>query len=369
MAESKNTMFTEGQFILGTFASNCSHGMSITQIPERWDNSWENNLKLAKLLDDAGIEFMLPIARWIGFGGEYDYHGNILETVTWAAGLLASTKNINVIATVQTSVNNPVVAAKQMATIDQISNGRIGLNIVAGWNQPEYEALGLVMSSDHDERYAYAQDWFDVVNELWEKPKYFDHDGKYFKLKNVLGDPRPTHRIPIINAAGSGQGREFATRNTDLLFTPAIDLTRSKPEIAEIKRMAKDKGREIGVLTFSHVVCRPTEQEARDYVKYYAVDNADWEGVDRLIELQMAHAKSYPLDLLAKIRDSMAIGQGGYQLIGTPQQVADGILRLYETGFNGTALSFVNYVEEFPYFRDNVLPLLEKAGIRHPIAK
>lgn len=60
-------MFTEGQFLLGTFASNCSSGMSVTKIPERWVNSWENNLKLAKLLDEAGIDFMLPIARVSGF--------------------------------------------------------------------------------------------------------------------------------------------------------------------------------------------------------------------------------------------------------------------------------------------------------------
>jgi FMNH2-dependent dimethyl sulfone monooxygenase len=368
----ENRLLTElanGQFLLGTFASNCDHGLSITKIPERWNNSFENNLKLAQMLDEAGIEFMLPIARWIGYGGETDYHGNVLETVTWATGLLALTKRVNIIATIHTSVNNPVVVAKQITTIDQISNGRIGLNIVAGWNQPEYEALGLEMKSKHEDRYAYAQDWFNAIKKLWSKTKHFDHEGEFFKLKRVLGDPRPAHRIPIINAAGSGEGRAFATRNTDILFTPAIDLTRSKPEIAELKKMAKDVGREVGVLTLAHVVCRPTEQEAKDYVKYYAETNADWGGVDNLMELQFAHAKSYPLDLLAGIRSSMAVGQGGYQLIGTPQMVADGIMRLKECGFNGTTLSFVDYVKEFPYFRDNVLPLLEKAGIRHPVEK
>ncbi len=136
-------MFAAGQFLLGTFASNCSGGMSVTKVPERWDNSWNNNLKLARLLDDAGIDFMLPIARWIGYGGETNFHGNVLETMTWAAGLLASTRNINVFATIHTAANHPAVVAKQIATIDQISNGRVGLNIVAGWNQPEYEALGL----------------------------------------------------------------------------------------------------------------------------------------------------------------------------------------------------------------------------------
>ncbi|RDW69879.1 hypothetical protein BP6252_08899 [Coleophoma cylindrospora] len=367
MAE--NPMLNKDQFLLGTFASNCSHGMSMTKIEERWDNSWENNLALAHLLDDAGIEFMLPIARWIGFGGDTDYHGNILETVTWATGLLALTKRLNVIATIHTAVNNPVAVAKQIATIDQISNGRIGLNVVAGWNQPEYEALGLAMKSSHEERYAYAQDWFDVIQKLWSTKGPFNHDGQYFQLKGVYGDPRPSHRIPIVNAAGSGEGRSFATRNTDILFTPAIDLTRSKPEIEELKKMAKDAGRDVGVLTFSHVVCRPTEKEARDFVEYYAVQNADKPAIDNMIALQFAFAKSYPHDLLEKLRGSMAIGQGGYELIGTPQQVADGILRLHKTGFNGTTLSFVNYVEEFPYFRDNVLPLLEKAGIRQPITK
>jgi len=59
-------MFAAGQFLLGTFASNCSSGMSVTKVGERWVNSWDNNLKLARQLDEAGIDFMQPIARWIG---------------------------------------------------------------------------------------------------------------------------------------------------------------------------------------------------------------------------------------------------------------------------------------------------------------
>src|SRR5215470_17432293 len=94
-----NRMLQSGHFLLGTFASNCSSGMSVTQVPERWNNSWANNLKLARLLDEAGIDFMLPIARWIGYGGETNFHSGVLETITWAAGLLAQTKNINIIAT------------------------------------------------------------------------------------------------------------------------------------------------------------------------------------------------------------------------------------------------------------------------------
>jgi FMNH2-dependent dimethyl sulfone monooxygenase len=362
---SQNMMKSKNGFKLGTFSSNCSSGMTVTKSPDRWVNSWENNLKLGKMLDDAGIDFMLPIARWIGYGGETDFHGGVLETVTWATALLASTKNISVFATIHTAANNPVVVAKQLATMDQIGNGRAGLNIVAGWNKPEYEALGLTLPDDHETRYGYAQEWFDIVQKLWTSEEYFDWEGKYFNLKHVAGDPKPLNgRPPILNAAGSETGRAFATDNADYLFTPAIDLTRSVEEIKELKELAKSKGRDVGVLTFSHVICRETEEEATALRDRLMGDLADWDAVDNLVNLQFAHAQSFPHDLLAQIKNLFAMGHGGFPLVGTPRQVADGIITLHETGFSGTTLSFLDYVEEFPYFRDNVLPLLAEAGIR-----
>lgn len=313
----------QGQFLLGTFASNCSSGMSVTKIPERWANTWENNLALARLLDDAGIDFMLPIARWVGYGGQTNFHGNVLETVTWATGLLAHTKRLTVISTIHTTANNPVVTAKQMATMEKISGGRGGLNIVAGWNKPEYEALGLDLPATHEERYAYAQEWFDIVQKLWTSTEPFDWDGRFWKLKKVLGEPPLARPVPILNAAGSGQGRAFALRNADCLFTPAVDLARSAGEVAELKSQGRAAGREVGVLTFTHVVCRPTEDEAKAFFRYFCDENSDTEAVENLVALQFAHAQSFPHDLLDKIKQRMAAGHGGYLLVGTPRQVAD----------------------------------------------
>jgi dimethylsulfone monooxygenase len=359
-------MLETKDFVLGTFATNCSGGMTVTKVPERWPATWEANERLAVLLDDAGIDFMLPIARWIGYGGETDFHGTVLETITWAAALLAKTKNISVFATVHVAANNPVIVAKQIATIDEISRGRAGLNIVAGWNRLEYEALGLELPTDHERRYRYAQEWFDVVQKIWTHAGKFDWNGEFFKLKGCYGNPKPWHgeRPAIINAAGSGEGREFALRNANFLFTPAIDLSRSGPEIKDLKAKAKAVGRDVDVLTFAHVVCRPTEKEAKDYWQYFANEHADWVAVDNLIALQFANAQSFPHDLLALIRDRMAAGHGGFPLVGTPQQVAEGIGELHAAGFKGTTISFVDYAEEFPYFRDNVLPILEASGLR-----
>lgn len=365
--DARHGMARAGHFKLGTFASNCSSGMSVTKVAERWSGSWDDNLRLARQLDAAGIDFMLPIARWIGYGGATNFHGSVLETVAWAAGLLAATEQLSVFATIHTAANHPVVAAKQIATLDQIGHGRAGLNIVAGWNQPEYRALGLTLPDDHETRYAYAQEWFDIVEALWTRTGSFDWPGRWFDLHQVHGDPKPAHgRPPIINAAGSPQGRDFALRNADFLFTPAIDLERSAEEVAALHASAAAAGRPVEVLTFAHIVCRPTEAEAQAYAAHCMGDNIDTPAVDTLVALQFAHAQSFPHDLLALIRDRMAMGHGGYPLIGTPDQVADGIAALHRAGFAGSTLSFVDYAAEFPYFAATVLPRLEAAGLRQP---
>jgi alkanesulfonate monooxygenase SsuD/methylene tetrahydromethanopterin reductase-like flavin-dependent oxidoreductase (luciferase family) len=251
-----------------------------------------------------------------------------------------------------------------IATIDQISQSRVVLNIVAGWNKPEYDTLGLDLPASHEERYGFAQEWCQIVRPLWAKTEAFDWDGKFWKLKNVLGMPRPAKMPTVLNAAGSGEGKDFATRNADLLFTIVFDPQKSKGEIEDLKVRARKNGREVAVLTTVYVVCRPTEQEANDYHAYYADQNADWEGADRLMSGIIAHSKTFPAEVQDKIRIGMAAGYGSWPVIGDPQQVADKLLMLHEAGFAGTTVSFVDYIKEFPYFRDEVMPLLVEAGIR-----
>src|SRR5471032_1244072 len=82
------------KLVLGIFGTNASSGIAATTVPERWSGSWDDNLRLAQMADDAGIDFLLPIGRWKGYGGETNFEGATLETVTWACGLLAATKRI-----------------------------------------------------------------------------------------------------------------------------------------------------------------------------------------------------------------------------------------------------------------------------------
>ena len=125
---------------IGLFGANCSSGRAVTLVPERWSGSWPDNKKLALMADQAGIDFLLPIGRWKGYGGTTDYQGTTLETVTWATALLAATKRITVFGTVHAPIFNPVVAAKEMVTAGE---GRFGLNIVVGWNEGEFDMFGV----------------------------------------------------------------------------------------------------------------------------------------------------------------------------------------------------------------------------------
>ena len=366
-----NAMFNGNAFKLGIFSPNCSGGMAVTKVPERWQASWDNNLRLAQMADAAGIEFLLPIARWTGYGGETDFQGDSLETITWAAGLLAHTRRITVFATAHTAFSHPLMAAKQFATIDHIAGGRFGLNIVCGWNKPEYDMFGLELPEDHASRYRYGQEWWDVIQQAWSSDDDFDWDREFFHIKRGRCSPKPLQRTlpPIMNAGSSDQGREFAARNCDFLFTVMIDTDTGAEVVRTMRALARERyQRELGVYTTTYVVCRPTRAAAEEYHHHYAVEHGDQPAVERLMSLMGMHAHSFPRDMIEALRIQFAAGHGVYPLIGTPDDVVDKIERIAQAGFAGATVTFVNYIDELPYFVAEVLPRLEAKGLRQPVS-
>jgi FMNH2-dependent dimethyl sulfone monooxygenase len=363
----RTTMFNANKLKLGIFSPNCSGGMAVTKVPERWDASWENNLKLAQMADEAGIEFLLPIARWKGYGGETDFEGTTLETITWACGLLAKTKRITVFGTVHAPLLHPIFAAKQMVTVSHVSEGRFGLNIVCGWNQDEFEMFGIAQR-EHDTRYEYGQEWWDVVQKLWQENAPFDYDGRFIQLKGVVGKPKPFRWRPVVmNAGSSGAGRSFGAKNCDFLFTVLIDLEKGKQDVQRTKEIAAGFGRNVDIFTTSYVVLRSTRKEAQEYHEYYTTTMGDSAAADHLMELQGLHAQSFPPEAFKSIRQRFFGGHGVYPLIGNADDVASELAKISAAGFIGTTITFVNYVEEFPYFRDEVLPRLERLGLRQSV--
>ncbi len=358
-------------FKLGLFSPNCSGGLAVTKIPDRWSASWEDNLALAQAAEAAGIDFLLPIARFIGYKGDTNFHGSVLDPIVWAAGLIASTKRINVFSTIHTAFNNPMVIAKQMATLDQLGGGgRAGLNVVAGWNLPEYEALGAPMPEAHDDRYGFAAEWLEVIEEAWSAEAKFQHDGKFYQLKDAESEPKPKGgRVPILNAGSSTQGRDFAAHYSDFAFTIIPDVETGAGIVQAMRDEARaNYQREVGVLTLGHVVCRDSRAEAEDYLAYYADEYADWGAVDYLMGLQGMHAQSFTPEMLQTMRSRFASGHGSLPIVGTPEEVAEQIRAVSEAGFDGMTLAFVNYTREVTEFGRSVMPILEKMGVRSPRA-
>ena len=118
------------------------------------------------MVDAAGLDFMMPVGRWRGYGGKTDHNHKSFETLTWAAGLLCATQRIRVFGTVHVSLFHPVLAAKQMATVDHIGNGRFGLNIVCGWYEDEFQMFGLSAGETAEIRYDEGDEWLDIITRI-----------------------------------------------------------------------------------------------------------------------------------------------------------------------------------------------------------
>jgi dimethylsulfone monooxygenase len=365
-------MYNGNALKIGIFGANCSSGRSATKVPERWSASWPDCLRLARMADAAGIDFMLPIGRWKGYGGETDFHGATLETVTWAVGLLGATEHITVFGTVHAPLFHPLIAAKEFVTADHVGEGRFGLNIVVGWNEGEFEMFG-VKQRDHDVRYDYAQEWLDVVRRAWSDEPQFDFDGQFLRLKGVRAYPKPYGgtRPILMNAGSSPVGQAFALRNCDAFFVATAgsrtSLEGNAQKVAEIRAAARQIGREIEVYTVGQVVCRPSQQEAEDYYRYAMIENADWGAIDGMLANRNITPQTIPpAEYEAKRRYFAANAVGGYPFVGTPERVADELATISKAGMRGIALSFVNYLWELPYFCEEVLPRLERVGVRMP---
>jgi len=348
---------------LGVFSSNADGGLAITDVPERWTAQWDDVLSVAQIADRQGLDFFLPIARWAGFGGKNKVREWSFETFTWAAALAAATDRIGLFMTVHVPLIHPLYAAKALATVDHVSHGRAGLNIVCGWNPKEFGMFGIPLV---EKGYDQAQEWLDIIVKAYGADAPFDFNGTYYTLKNAVSRPASLQapRPVTMNAAFGGPGRDFASANCDYLFTTFSEISEAGRHVEDIRARSEKIGREVGAYTVCHVVCRDSQAEAEDYYERYAVTMADTEAVDAHMNGKKEFSKSHDASAYDLYRKRFAGGAGSYPLIGTPERIVEEMVAISKQGYEGIALSFVNYLYELPYFCDRVLPLLQRAGLR-----
>ncbi|KAL2784557.1 luciferase-like domain-containing protein [Aspergillus keveii] len=309
--------------------------------------------------------------QWLPKGG-YDGEASLDAFVALGA-MAAATSKILLISTIHVLYGplHPLHIAKYGATLDHISKGRWGINIVTGHRAIEHQMFGWNQIK-HDKRYDMAAELFDVVNSLWGETENLTYEGRVspWKLENAWVTPKPQYGRPVlVNATGSPAGIDFAVKYSDLVFitSPAgadIHSAReSLPDhIATIKDAAKKAGREIKVLINPIIVSRDTPEESEAYLQQIV------EGMDTGIKEKRTFL-SYDSDAHAWRGPNGARKQGynlgaNVEVIGSPKEVVEQLATLRKTGIDGVQLGFYDWKVDFDHFLENILPLLKEAGLR-----
>jgi FMNH2-dependent dimethyl sulfone monooxygenase len=359
-----NPVFNDQKLKLGIFSANCSGGVIMSNAPTDFRVTWDQQIEIAQAADQLGMEAMVPVGRWTGFGGDTNFNGVCFETYTWAAGLAQATENIGIFTTTHVPTVHPIVAAKMATTIDHISGGRFGMNLVMGWFTPEMELFGR-KQLEHDERYEYGQDWLEFAMQLWNEEKSFDYDGKFFQSKGAHAYPKPIQepRPALLNAGASPRGQEFSARNVDINLI-ALPTEEAPQYIKGIKQIANDKyERDIDVWTYCLVIVRETEKEAKA-AQQAIIDQGDWSGAKNVMDVLGVQSGSFGTQI-QKYQERFIAGWGGPNLVGTPEQVCEQFAELSDAGMGGAIFGFHDYAREIKEFGDEVMPLMRKHGLRH----
>jgi alkanesulfonate monooxygenase SsuD/methylene tetrahydromethanopterin reductase-like flavin-dependent oxidoreductase (luciferase family) len=176
----------------------------------------------------------------------------------------------------------------------------------------------------------------------------------------------------MMNAGSSPRGREFAIQHSDMHFDGVRSPEASIERIAETKSAARALGREISVWTPVGIICRPTQQLADEFIQHL-IEHADWGALGHLAELHANDAR-FRTDTEGIMRrtgegpiERQVLARGSYCAVGDPDHVAGELERLHSVGFDGLVLNFVNYLEELPYFAQEVLPRLERQALRNRV--
>jgi FMNH2-dependent dimethyl sulfone monooxygenase len=355
------------RFRLAVFCLNHARGTSYSFSPTLPAATWEESVRLAQAVDAAGIEGLIPLARWKEFNRGRPDDDRIFDPFTWAAGIAALTDRVQVFSTFHVPFYHPVVVAKMTATIDHISGGRVALNVVAGWSEAEHAMLESAQL-DHDERYRYAEEWIGLLKRVWTENEEFDHDGEFLTSAGIISEPKPLQGPypPIMSAGSSPAGRRFASLHADINFVALPSFEEAPAIIAAARADALEwAGREAQIYGHGYVVCGDTEEEARSRFEEVTKNERDTVGAAAAVDALLGgQARSIEAIQRESLVERVAAGFFALPLVGTAEQITAGIGQLAEAGLGGMALSFDDYDEGIRRYADEIRPLLIDSGLR-----
>jgi FMNH2-dependent dimethyl sulfone monooxygenase len=370
-AESPLSRALAQPMMLGLFLPIQAGGWTGSTLKRTTTWTFDYNAALARQAEDLGFDIVFGLAQFLPKGGYNAVQdGTGIDSFITIGALAAVTSRILLISTVHVLYGpwHPLHFAKFGATLDHISKGRWGVNVVTGHRTVEHEMFGWPQI-EHDRRYELADEFLAVVQHLWAADENSSYTGESWQMKGAYVTPKPLFGRPIIvNATGSGAGIDFAAKHSDIVFISSPTGTAFETamaalpdHVAKVKAAARDAGREVRVIINPMVILAETDEAASDYAEAIIAHSVTEGGV-------FGHIKS-DAHAWAKRKDydtprQRALGGGNLQIIGGPDQVADSIARLAQAGIDGVQLSFFDFAPDLALFGARVLPLLKARGLR-----
>jgi pyrimidine oxygenase len=349
---------------LGVFLPNGNNGSLVSTTSPQFAPSWELNQQVTLLAEQNDFEIALSMVKYRGFGGASGYWDQALESFTLMAGLAASTKRIQLFASIGVLALQPAVAARMAMTIDAIAPGRFGVNIVSGWQMAEYDQMGIWPGQSHYERrYEYCAEYVTVMRELWSTGRC-DLDGEFFTMKDCHLGPLPSGRIPVVCAGQSVKGVQFAAEYGDYNFTSGSEINgieSVRAPVAELVAENARRGKQVGSFVLVVVILDETDAGAMAKWDLYCagVDHValDWRDgqvrADKRVVVDQRSA-SGRASAGSRLPNRMS------RVIGSPATVAaqlDAIAGI--EGVAGIMLAFDDYLMGMKMFGEQVQPLMQ----------
>jgi pyrimidine oxygenase len=348
---------------IGVFIPIGNNGWLISKNAPQYKPSFALNKAVAIKAEEYGLDFLLSMIKLRGFGGETQFWDYNLESFTLMAGLAGVTNRIKLFATAASLVLPPAIMARMAVTIDSIAPGRFGVNLITGWQRPEYSQMGLWPGDEHfATRYEHLSEYAQIAKELWTTGQS-DLKGKHFQMDDCRLLPMPEGKIQIVCAGQSDAGLAFMAEHADYNFCLGVGINTPlavAETTARVQAAAAKTGRKVGALGLYMIIADETDEAAMAKWNHYQ-DGADLGAITWMGD-QAAADKHSGEDTNAR-RYALPEGAINFNmgtLVGSYATVARMLDELSTVpGMAGAMLTFDDFLQGLDDFGQKIQPLMK----------
>jgi dimethylsulfone monooxygenase len=334
---------------------------------EQMEASWDYTKKLAIRSEKLGYDLTLVAELFLNDIKGIDAPS--LDAWSTAAALAAVTEKLELMVAVRPTFHLPAIFAKQAANIDQISGGRLSLNLVSSWWKDEARRFG-VRFDEHDDRYARTEEWLGIVDRAW-RDHQLSHEGKYYTVDETIVEPKPVargaRRRPTVWAGGESEAaKTLIARDCDAYVMHGDPPERIAPKVADLKKRREAFAKppmQYGMAAYA--IVRDSDAEVKkelDRITNVAEGTPGYGNYRDWI----ANTK---LEQQVSLEDYSVSNRGlRAGLAGTPEQVAERVRELEAVGVNLLLLQCSPQLEEMERFAEQVMPLVAESRLASPAA-